>query len=275
MSEPILDERVLSDALQPFLDGGIKHQNLAEVALHLAALDHPGIDLGPYRAHLDHLAQGLSDALQSLDPASALALVLSHQAGYSGDRARYDDPDNADLIRVIDRRRGLPIALGLLYLDIAARANVPLSGLNVPGHFLVRLDQTPQTILDPFNDGQPVDETGLKRLLSSLGLESHDPSIVEWQVAAPLDILLRLLNNTKMRAARAGAHGRALDLAIRMCALAQHVPELWYERAELEATLGLIGAASTSLSQCLGLNPTPSLEIAARDRLTSARRSLN
>ena len=64
---------------------------------------------------------------------------LSGDMAYDGDRLNYDDPGNADFMSVIDRRRGLPVALGILYLHRAARAaGFQAMGLNTPGHFLLR-----------------------------------------------------------------------------------------------------------------------------------------
>jgi regulator of sirC expression with transglutaminase-like and TPR domain len=93
--------------------------DLAGTALALAALDHPDVEFARYREHLALLAREVG--LRRAAPAEALREVLIDAFGYRGDRDSYDDLDNANLIRVIDRRRGLPVALSILWLH-AARA---------------------------------------------------------------------------------------------------------------------------------------------------------
>ena len=115
--------------------------DLGEAALALAALDRPRVPLQRYRDHLQQLvddtgasaersfgagAEGLLDALND-------AIIAEH--GYCGDTLTYDDLQNANLIRVIDRRKGLPVALGVLYLHTAHRLGWQARGLNFPGNF--------------------------------------------------------------------------------------------------------------------------------------------
>jgi regulator of sirC expression with transglutaminase-like and TPR domain len=69
----------------------------------------------------------------------ALHEVLAERHGFRGDDQNYDDLENANLISVIERRRGLPVALAILYLDAARRCGWPAEGLNFPGHFMIRL----------------------------------------------------------------------------------------------------------------------------------------
>src|SRR5262249_6087411 len=101
-------------------DDGI---DIGRAALALAALDRPEAQRADYLAHLDALARDVA-ALKPeglADAAGALARTLAEQHRYRGDDATYDDMQNANLMRVIDRRRGLPVALGILYMH-AGRA---------------------------------------------------------------------------------------------------------------------------------------------------------
>lgn len=98
---------------------------LDEAALTLARLDHDEIDVGPYEdvlssiaSRLDEVGAGVADAPER---AACLAQVLAEEFGFAGDTETYDDPDNADLIRVIDRLRGLPISLSIPYVAAARR----------------------------------------------------------------------------------------------------------------------------------------------------------
>nr|WP_253069864.1 transglutaminase-like domain-containing protein [Sphingomonas sp. H160509] len=86
-------------------------------ALELAALDHPGIDRDEYLDELTDMEIALraadGDAVSSAAQAQALSSVMVEEFGFSGDRTHYDDPQNADLIAVVDRRLGLPISLSI------------------------------------------------------------------------------------------------------------------------------------------------------------------
>ena len=88
---------------------------LDESALSLALLDHPATDVTPYLDLLEAVATRLDavgkDAETAHARADALSFVLGEEFGFLGDREHYDDPANADLIRVLDRRRGLPVSL--------------------------------------------------------------------------------------------------------------------------------------------------------------------
>ncbi len=248
---------------------------IGNVALNLAGLDHPDCDLEPYRQHLTELGQKLKSALREFDAPEALALVLAVGAGYTGDRIGYDDPANADLVQVIDRRRGLPVALGVIYLDVAAKAGLSLTGLNFPGHFLVRLEQSPQIIIDPFNDGAVVDQSGLRRLMKSFMGADATSFPNQWQAVQPRDVLLRLINNVKTRAIKARDQNRAAEMLERMTALAPTDPALWFERAMVEADLGHLHTARLALQNCLSSDPNPSLHQLALDKLGLMQRSLN
>ena len=119
--------------------------DVAEAALLMAALDRPRVPLERYRHHLSLLTRDTADLAQGAGEATldgriaALNAVIRERYGYSGDALTYDDPQNANLMRVIDRRKGLPVALGILYLHAARAQGWPAEGLNFPGHFLLRL----------------------------------------------------------------------------------------------------------------------------------------
>ena len=146
-------------------------------ALALSALDHEGVDLDRYLELLDDiedsLAQAGDDALDPTAQGEALARVFSGEFGFTGDTESYDAPLNADLIRVLDRRRGLPVILSLLYVAIARRLGWPAFVLNTPGQVLVRLGTEPFVIVDPFNHGRLVDDRQLRRWSSSSSGRAH------------------------------------------------------------------------------------------------------
>src|SRR6266478_5889566 len=143
---------------------------IVEAALALAAFERPRVDLGRYRDHLRLIARDVGqhpDAGGDLAArARALNEIILLKYGYSGDALTYDDLQNANLIRVVDRRKGLPVALGILYIHAARAQGWDAAGLAFPGHFLVRLaDGADRVIVDPFHGGATCGAAQLRDLL--------------------------------------------------------------------------------------------------------------
>ncbi|HAH10704.1 MAG TPA: hypothetical protein DCL54_15440 [Alphaproteobacteria bacterium] len=222
---------------------------LGEAALALAGFDHPTTDLSPYLTHLQQLADDtrrrLSQPASAEDAASVLAETIAVKHGYFGDTISYDDMQNADLIRVIDRRRGLPVALGILYLETAARAGIGGTGLNMPGHFVVAVGlASDAVVIDPFNGGV------------LLGPLNHPASSLRGgapQRVSNRDVLLRLLNNMRTRAHAAKDQARALTIAERMVLIAPQRADLWFEVARASEAAGKLMTAAGAYQACVKL----------------------
>jgi regulator of sirC expression with transglutaminase-like and TPR domain len=224
---------------------------IAEAALALASVERARADLGHYRDHLRELARdvgGHAGARGDLtDHARALNDVLLVKYGYSGDELTYDDLQNANLMRVIDRRKGLPVALGILYLHAARAQGWDMVGLAFPGHFLVRLsDSTERLILDPFHAGRICDAVELRELLKAVSGAEQELLPEHYAPAADREVLLRLQNNVKARLLQIGQHERALRVIETMQLLAPDLPALLYEAGAVQAQLGNLLAAIAS-----------------------------
>lgn len=252
--------------------------DLAEAALHLAALESPGCGLDPYRTHLAEIAGQVAEraAAGSLidiaNRVAALTEVVVGIHGYRGDGTGYDDLDNANLIRVIDRRKGLPVAIGIIYIQAARAQGWLMTGLDFPGHFLVRLETESgmRAILDPFDDGEIVTARRMRRLLKeSLG-PMAELSPGNYQPMGNRDILLRLQNNVKVRRLRAGRLDGALEAVEAMLAFAPAAPELWREAGLIHTRLGNLGAAVAAFERFITLAP----ESPARRRTAELLREL-
>ncbi|HEV7805298.1 MAG TPA: transglutaminase-like domain-containing protein [Solirubrobacteraceae bacterium] len=127
------------------------------LALALAA-EFRDVDADAALAHLDDLGEEVAAVRADLDGADAgidaLREVLGVRHSFHGDQARYDDPANSMLDIVLERRRGLPIVLSVLYVATARRAGIALSGVGLPGHYVVRdLTTVPPVLIDPFAGG--------------------------------------------------------------------------------------------------------------------------
>jgi regulator of sirC expression with transglutaminase-like and TPR domain len=225
-------------------------------ALELSALDHPGVDLQPYFDLLDTLEEELradgDDAETSEEQAGALSRLLSDRHGFVGDRESYDAPLNADMIRVLDRRRGLPVSLSILYVALARRLGWNAEALNTPSHVLVRLGPLDSPILiDPFHGGEPIGDETLERLLrQSVGPSAPiDPGHI-----APLPnrlVLVRLLLNQATRAEQGGDIARAIAVYQRVVDVAPSYAQGWWDLARLQQGIGETDEARSSLSAML------------------------
>lgn len=222
-------ERLLR-ALGPKPDDQIP---IGEAALALALLDCGDIDPAPYRAHLQEIADEAGETAGAQTSLAAridaLNRTIAGRHGYRGDRDSYDDLANANLIKVIDRRRGFPVALGILYLHAAQANGWRATGLNFPSHFVIALDQELRsTVIDPFNGGRECDEAALMALIGGQKLRREFVS-----PSSTRDVLIRLQNNIKSRHLQAGRLDQALAALDSMLLFAPDRADLLREIAQI------------------------------------------
>jgi regulator of sirC expression with transglutaminase-like and TPR domain len=254
--------------------------DIFEAALLVSALDHPGCRLGPYRAHLDDIVADAEDVcggqILPVHRAEALARAIAFNHGYAGDRETYEDATNANIIDVIDRRRGLPVALAIIYLAVARRLGWSADGLNMPGHFLIRVgDETNYILQDPFADGALIASGALPPAFQAMASSSPRAQNETAECVTDRAVVVRLLNNLARRAEANGDMDRALIIHQRMTGLAPQYSHLWWERARLERSVGHLSAARTSLIDMLETTHDPALTARASDMLAELARSVN
>jgi regulator of sirC expression with transglutaminase-like and TPR domain len=247
------------DAAGEAPDDGI---DLFETALALGALDRPGVALDWYRRHRRQLVDAVREAAEALGDgpdaaAEALSGVLAGGFGYVGDARSYEDMQNANLLRVIDRRKGLPVALGILYIDIARAQGWSVAGLNFPGHFLIRLGEgTERTVLDPFHAGMVRTVDQMRELLKAVAGRDAELRPEHWESVGDRDILLRLQNNIKLRHLRGDNVGRALEVLETMRRIAPGEAMLLRETGLLNARIGNLSTAIEQLERFMD-SPAP------------------
>ena len=220
--------------------------DLAEGALALAALDRPGVALDRYRDHIALLADDVGDALsgKGVTLSDALNNVVLKSHGYCGDMLTYDDIQNANLMRVIDRKKGLPVALGILYLHAARAHGFAADGINFPGHFMIRIGEDgARLIIDPFNEGIERSVVDLRELLKATAGMDAELAPEHYAAVGNRDILVRLQNNIKARHERAGRPEDALRVVEGMLMFAPDMIPLWREAGVIHARIGNLGAA--------------------------------
>lgn len=232
--------------------------DLADTALLLGALDTPNARLAHYRAHIGRLAGGVASRAGADDEPPLerrrghINAVLFEDNGYGGDTESYDDPENANLLRVIDRRAGLPVSLGILYIHLARAQGWAVDGLAFPGHFLLRMDDRDRRlIVDPFHRGQTLEAGHLRGLLKQFRGADAELEPSHYAPVGNRAILLRLQNNIKTRALRAGDTGRAVAILERMLLIAPEAGGVWHELGILRARLGTMKGAVRALERGL------------------------
>ena len=179
---------------------------LFEAALTIAQDAEPQLDLAASQAEIDSLAAKLQKRLPPDASAMQKLRMLNHffygELGFSGNVNDYYAADNSYLHRVISNRRGIPISLAVVYMELAEQIDLAIKGVSFPGHFLMKLSvQSGDIILDPFN-GASLSLEELEERLEPF-LEQHDYPIeatlaAHLQAAEPRDILVRMLRNLKL-----------------------------------------------------------------------------
>lgn len=246
--------------------------DLPAAALALARLARPELALAPYHAVCDLLAREVRDAAAGgLAADRALARVLAVEHGFAGDTDHYDDLDNADLARVIDRRRGLPVALGILWIGAARAQGWRAEGLDLPNHFLIRVVEPGDPVglvLDPFHGGETLDP-GRIEMLTGRRLDPGDPP----RAVSDRSVLLRLQNNIKLRLLRAGDVEGGLRALAAMRRMAPDLGALALEQATVLVQAGAMRRAHDLLSGYLSAGHGDRSERRDIDRFLSALRS--
>lgn len=235
----------------------------AEAALAFALQWHPGISLDRYRQHLVKLSDAVAKAWKQAleggaedDGATAARVmrdVMYDAFEYSGDADDFDNLDNADLMRVIDERKGLPVALGILYIAAGRAQGWDVDGLSFPGHFLIRLSRAGQRlIIDPFRDGMELGAAELRIILKSIIGEHAELSYEYYERVSPRDIVIRLENNMKTRLIEAEDYQAAAKLIDAMILFDPGETRLLFDGGVIHAKIGDRDVATDMLGRFIG-----------------------
>ncbi|MDH3504969.1 MAG: transglutaminase-like domain-containing protein [Nitrospirota bacterium] len=188
----------LLNEFKKFVSQSARQEDWEHGTFLISKLAYPNLDIPHYVECLDNLAEEFRTKwLATESPSGKAARLLSNflfkDKGFSGNREEYYDPDNSYLNRVIDSRQGIPISLSALYVFVGKRLGLPLAGVGMPGHFLVKLEgETPAQFVDCFNGGTILREQDCEKFITSSGM-AYDPSLLE-KSSTPT-ILARMLRN--------------------------------------------------------------------------------
>jgi len=247
---------------------------LDEAALWIAAEEYPELDVSAYLGELDALAEAARERLEGAgDGPERIARInrfLFVEAGFQGDRDNYYDPRNSYLNEVLERRRGIPITLSLVYLSVAGRLGLSVRGVGFPGHFLLKWLGDPETLVDPF-EGKPLSVQDCERRLHASGESMPLQPELHLRSASPREILARLLGNLKQTFLSLGDFEHALAQSERILLLYPQLASEYRDRGLIFEHLACFAAAAADLEQCLTLAPQDPNAADVRARLAAVR----
>lgn len=250
--------------------------SLLEAAASLAQDVQPDLDLHLVLDEVDLLAAKLQRRLPEDSPDLQKLLALNHffyrELNFAGNINNYYDSQNSYIHAVLRTRRGIPISLAVLWLELAERVGLPAAGVGFPGHFMVKISlDAGQVVLDPMTGQSLTREDLLDRLGGSkmpIGeSEEEVPMGLFLQPASKYEILERMLRNLREIYASSQRPERELAVINRLLAL---LPQSWSdyrERAQVLVQLGDIDAALADLQTYLQAQTTANDAAAVRAQM--------
>lgn len=243
---------------------------LAHAALLIAAEEYRGLDIPAYIGQIDRMAAAvhkrLGFELEPLRIIEAMNAQLFDEEGFRGNTEDYYDPRNSFLNEVLDRRTGIPISLAVIYMEVAWRLNLPLVGVGMPGHFIVKYQGADAEILiDPFHGGTILSQEDCRQTLDRIyqGRIPFTPEVLA--ATSRRQILVRILSNLKAVYVNQADHRRALATVERLLLISPDTPGELRDRGLLYATLHRLPQAAADLKRYLQVSPE------AEDRETIVR----
>ncbi len=231
--------------------------DLAETALILATAERPGVPLTRYRRHLTRIANAVGayagDDAGDLDRRiEALVQVIARRYGYKGAEDAFEDPGGANLTRVIDGRCGLPVAIGIVYLQAARAQGWTACGIDFPARFFIRLEAgSRRAIVDPFDGGRVMTARAMRAFFKAAAGNEAELTPAHYQAMGSRDVLLRLQNNIRIRHIKGERFAEALETVETMLLLAPDNGSLWRDAGMLNLHIDNIRAAVAALEEYL------------------------
>ena len=252
---------------------------LFEAALSIAQDEDPALDLTACMVELDKLAIQLKRRLPSdvgqIPKLRLLNQFFYQELGFAGNVNDYYDPNNSYLHKVLLSRRGIPISLAVIYMELAQQVGLNVRGISFPGHFLMKLSvKNGDIVLDPFN-GASLSREELEERLEPYFLQPQDsaslPMASLLEDAQPRVILVRMLRNLKALYAEQPRWQQFLNVQQRLVVLLPDEISERRDRGLAFANLDCPQAALQDLEAYLVRCPDASDAELLRDRLSDLR----
>lgn len=258
---------------------------LTEAAVSIAQDEYPQLDTQTVLAEIDAFAATLKRRIPADAPPVQKLRWLNHyffhELAFAGNVNDYYTADNSYLHRVLATRRGIPITLAVIYIELAAQVGLEARGVSFPGHFLVKLRlqsalHQGEVVIDPFT-GQSLSREDLDERLAPFrrrqGLlgDYEAPLGLFLQSATPREVLARMLRNLKEIHRSAEDWPRLLQVLDRLIVL---LPQAWEERRDralARAEVGDCASAVADLAAYLEHRPNADDHAALTERLRELR----
>jgi regulator of sirC expression with transglutaminase-like and TPR domain len=242
--------------LRQLLAGQSHTQRLDRAALDVAAIHYPGLEPEPFLDQLNDLASRLGDRLRNFndgrDFVEKAQRYLFGELGFHGNEIDYADPRNSCLNQVLERRTGIPIALSVMYMEVARRLHMPVYGIGLPRHFVLQFDDgNYSTYIDPFHGGRAITANECYELA---GATVADPGLL--QRVTKKYIAMRMLRNLSEVYLRAGDYERAVASINLLLEGAPEAAPFYRQRGVAEVKLQRLQAARKDFEKYLKLEPS-------------------
>ena len=230
--------------------------------MYTAGEEYPDLDVSQYMAALDLLGQEADQYIGSRDTPEVVLKGLSEylymRQGFQGNHDNYYDPENSHLNRVLDRKLGIPISLGIVYMEVGLRLGLVLEGIGLPGHFILRHGPPAWGLyVDPFNEGRLLSRAGCEQIVQDIShgtAEFHDDLLLPY---TKKQILARVLSNLKGIYGSQGDYHRAIAAADHIDIIEPGMGRNLKDRASLHYQLGQYRLAIKDLELYLKTTPQP------------------
>jgi regulator of sirC expression with transglutaminase-like and TPR domain len=252
--------------------------DLIRAALVIARAEYPRLEIEEYAGRVETLARKVAADACDLNPKSVLAAlnrVLFEEAKLRGNRDDYYDPRNSFLNDVLERGLGIPITLSIIYMEVAKRVGFHLSGVGMPGHFLLKhYSPEGEILIDCFDRGDILTRQDCQSRLDEIysGEMQLRPEFLH--PIGRRQILTRMLNNLKTVYLSTRNFRKALPIADLILVIYPQSAEDLKQRALLRYSMGLHGLAAEDLEAYLKVAPKASDAEEIRQMVLSIRRML-
>lgn len=221
---------------------------------------YPDLDIDGYLHRLVRLADQARKVVEvsasRRDQAASLAAFLFDQEGFAGNTTNYWDPKNSFLNEVLDRRLGIPITLSVVFIEIANHLGIPAFGVGLPGHFLVGVEDEPETrYLDPYHGGTFLSQQDCADLVAATSGYDGEFQAGWLEPVAPPEIIVRMLNNLRYIYIEREAWSEAVKVVEHLCLLKSDLPGLTRDLGLLHYRDGALRKAMNYLEQYLSREP--------------------
>jgi regulator of sirC expression with transglutaminase-like and TPR domain len=268
--DPSLREFTGACGPEPDIDLGL-------AALHVARVEHPGLVPHDHLPRLDELAaqSGVRDVADPLHALHRLREFLFDEVGFRGNRRDYYDPRNSCLNDVLDRKLGIPITLSLVMMEVGRRVGLRITGIGLPGHFVVSAEVgADRVLLDPFDGGTVLTREQAADVVTRAVGRPVKLAAPHFAVCSKREIIARMLQNLKGIYVTRADWAKALDVVDRLRLVDPGSPGHLRDRGSIRVKLGDLRRAAADWESYLKTQPEADDADRVRQHLRRIRQEL-